>query len=137
MGDRLLELRTHYGIGQAELAALIKIDRLTVSNIERGVTKKFQKYDTINKIVSIFGTSKEWLEEGKGEMLPEGDKQLKPYSEVTEESGSWKDEAWEMAKSQINKKDETIDRLSVAFDRLTEILSRADVNFLAPVKETA
>lgn len=142
MGDRIAQLRDHYNLSQTDFAALIKVDRLTVGNLEKGVTKKFQKGETLNNVISVFGTTKEWLEDGNGEMLPNGIKELRPLSEAAD--GPWKDEAWGIAKDrikkqdeQIEKKDQQLDKLTDAFTDLAQFLRNLNVPFLHPVDKTA
>jgi transcriptional regulator with XRE-family HTH domain len=121
MGERVAELRDKYSLTQAEFAEKISVTPLSVGNIERGVTRTLQN-ETINRIVSVFGTTREWLEEGKGEMLPGGKKDLNAKSDSEE---PWKDEAYQTLKTQN--------------ERLWEMVQRfmsGDVSFLHPVKQT-
>lgn len=124
MGARIQALREAYSLTQSGFAKKINIAGLTVGNLERGVTQSFQP-DTLNEIVKVFGTTRDWLETGKGEMLPNGPVELTDKTELISDS-PWKDEAY-----QVMKQENT---------RLWEMLNKfmnGEINFLQPVNETA
>lgn len=76
LGSRLKKLRDEYGLSQESFGHHIDISYVAVANIEKGKTAKPQS-DTMRKIIEVYGTTEQWLETGKGEMLPEGKKELK------------------------------------------------------------
>lgn len=84
MGDRVRLLRKHYGLSQHDFAGKIGMKgHVGLNKIENGATVKPQG-DTINNMVSVFGTTRDWLLEGKGEMLPNGDADITvPLEAVT------------------------------------------------------
>jgi len=75
LGKRVKELREAYRLSQTDFSAQIGISYVALGNIERGVTENPQS-DTINKLISKFGTTYEWLFEGKGDMFPNGIREL-------------------------------------------------------------
>lgn len=71
IGERLLALRTEYGLSAEKLANLVGVTRVTIDNIESGTTAKpYPK--NIEAICKALGSTSEWLVNGKGEMLPNG-----------------------------------------------------------------
>lgn len=142
MGDRIRQLREDYSQTKADFAKTIGVAPLSVGNIERGVTQTFHT-DTLNKIVSAYGTTREWLESGRGEMLPNGKKDITaPVSQPG--SIDYKDEAWDLAREQIKKKDKEIEvrdsilqTLAISFDRVTKMMQDSGMSFLRPVEKTA
>lgn len=75
LGTRLKELRDEYRLSQTAFADRVGISYVAYANIERGVTEKPQE-STLESIVKQFGTTYEWLQEGRGKMLPNGKVEL-------------------------------------------------------------
>jgi len=71
LGERVKLLRKAYGLSQSGFAQEINMSHIAIGNLERGLATNPQP-DTIHSIVNKFGTTSEWLMEGKGEMLPKG-----------------------------------------------------------------
>lgn len=128
MNDRIKELRSALGLSQTEFAYQTGISHSLLTKIEAGDNQATNK--VVAKIVDKWKVDEDWLTAGKGEMKYE-----KKSATASTEGESWKGEAWILAKEQLEKKDQTIDRLAVSFDRLTEFLSKLDVNFLHPVSD--
>lgn len=135
LGSRLHYLLSKYNLSPERLAALVNMSGVSIRAIIKNESEPYPA--TIEKLAKALGSTVDYLLRGEGEALPAGKKELIPI-EKTGVADPWKDEAWTMAKQQISKKDATIDRLSVSFDRLTEFLNRIDPKvFHQPVKETA
>lgn len=77
-GRRIKILRDHYRLNVKNFAFGCRVSDVTIFKIEKGsgISEK-----TLSKIIFTYGTTKEWLTEGKGEMLPEGTKEL-PFDEI-------------------------------------------------------
>lgn len=123
--ERIKELRGALGLSQTEFAYQAGISHSSLTKIEAGDNDVTQK--VINKIKERWGVPSSWLVDGKGEMK----------FTSTESAVPWKDEAWTLAKQQLGKKDEQLDRLTTAFERMTAFLSRVEGSFLRPVSEAA
>jgi transcriptional regulator with XRE-family HTH domain len=135
IGGRLRSLREHYRDRQVTakmIADAAGITPMQLNNMENDKVKTYS-YDALTRIANYLGSTVEWLQSGNGKMLPAGTVDVaKPST-----GDPWKEEAWSLAKEQIAKKDQVIDRLSVAFDRLTEMMQKGNIPFLHPVKGTA
>lgn len=138
-GERLKSLREHYksrGVTAKVLSEIAGISPMQLNKMENDKVKSLN-YETLKLIANALGSTVEWIEKGTGDPLPNGMVDVSAEQETTEGKDSpWKNEAWILAKTQLEKKDATIDRLSVAFERMTEFLSRVEGSFLHPVKET-
>jgi transcriptional regulator with XRE-family HTH domain len=117
--DRIKELRSALALSQTEFAYQTGISHSLLTKIEAGDNPPTNK--VLAKIIDKWQVSQDWLISGKGEMAFE-------KSDTAKEP--WKDEAWQLAKEQIAKKDEQL-------DRVLTFLSRFEVPFLQPVRETA
>ncbi len=71
LGDRVKTLRGFYRLSQASFGAKIKLSYVALANIENGTTKTPHS-ETIQNMVTAYGTTHAWLEGGEGEMLPDG-----------------------------------------------------------------
>lgn len=71
LGIRVETLRKIYRLSQSAFGNKIGISYVAVANIENGKTSKPHP-DTLKSIVKMFGTTYDWLEYEKGEMLPNG-----------------------------------------------------------------
>lgn len=131
LGSRLQHLLDDYGLSPEKLAALVGMTGVSIRAITKDESKPYRT--TVDKIAEALGTTYDWLTNGVGEKLPNGKVSV---SSNKSELDPWKEEAWTLAKEQIAKKDATIDRLAVSFDRLTEFMSKIDPSvFLFPVKD--
>ncbi|MBA3662740.1 MAG: helix-turn-helix transcriptional regulator [Bacteroidetes bacterium] len=113
LGDRVRELRDHYRHSQITFGERVNLSHIAVGRIESGFTKNPQG-DTINRIAEAYGTSVEWLMEGKGEMLPNGkeeavkaNKSFDPatdtlYKELKEQIAFYRDLLTQMAGGKRN-----------------------------------
>jgi transcriptional regulator with XRE-family HTH domain len=136
LGERVKLLREAYGLSQADFAREIGKSLLTVGNLERGVSKEVQP-ETINNIIKRFKTTREWLINGNGEMNPSGEASPQPITP------DYTQEAWAMAKQQLEKKDKEIEvkdsilqNLAISFDRVTKMMQDSGMSFLQPVANT-
>lgn len=78
LGIRIKTLRKHYRLNTKNFAYGCGLSDVTIFKLEKG-SKISEK--TISKIAFTYGTTNEWLMEGKGEMLPDGTKEL-PFDEI-------------------------------------------------------
>lgn len=128
LAQRMLKLRQDYDLSQSEFASYIGMKgHQGILKIESGETAEPRK-STLLSIANVYGTTMEWLLEGSGEMLPNGKKQLRKATESTSDL-PWKDEAWTLAKDQINQKDNQL-------NSLLALISKLDLSFLHPVAKT-
>lgn len=125
MGERITLLREAYNLTKAEFAEKAGVSALTIGNIERAVTQSLQP-DSLKEIVDVFGTTRSWLEDGEGKMLPAGKKDLNYKSAQHQEETPWKNEAFLILKQENQRLWEMIDDFR-----------RGRINFLLPLKETA
>ena len=65
LGSRIKSLRNSKGLTQVKLASLAQITQSSLSELERGDTKKGFG-ETIVRLAIALGTSPEWLATGKG-----------------------------------------------------------------------
>lgn len=128
INDRVRQIREAANRSQTDFAAELGASVSLISKIEAGQKEVSPKIS--DKIVEVYSVPSEWLLKGQGDF-----KFKRP--EKGKSSDPWKEEAWTLAKSEIEEKNKTINSLAVSFDRLTSILSKLEVNFLHPVKETA
>lgn len=70
IGERLQVLRNEYGLTSEKLAALAGMTRVTIDNIEKGLSNPYRR--NVETLASKLGSTYEWLQDGKGEMLPNG-----------------------------------------------------------------
>jgi transcriptional regulator with XRE-family HTH domain len=131
MGDRLRLLRTTYRLSQAKFASAVKLSGVAISNMETGVA--LNPYpSTLESIAKKFGTTHEWLTEGKGDMLPNGMVDLDEKSEVT--TDPWKDALVTQLKSEA---DAWKQKYEQAWNRLEFLMDRLPLGKLKPASETA
>lgn len=71
IAERMVLLRSEYHLTVEKMGAIIGKSSMSINNIEKSVTKLPQE-STIELIVNKFGTTREWLIYGIGEMLPNG-----------------------------------------------------------------
>lgn len=101
LGERVFALREHYRLNQYEFGARLGgVSHVAIGNIERGDTKTPQKR-TLQSIVDEFGTTMDWLLEGKGEMIPGGSAEFERkskdiyqdalYKELKQDKETWKE----------------------------------------------
>lgn len=139
-GGRLQHLLDEYEISPEKLAGLVEMSGQAVRAIIKNESKPYKS--TIEKLASALGTSYDYLENGKGEALPDGKIKLKNLSEKQTEN-PWEDEAWGLAKDQIKekdqqlkKKDDILEMLAVSFDRVTKMMQDSGMSFLQVAKKT-
>jgi transcriptional regulator with XRE-family HTH domain len=124
--QRLRQFRQALNLSPGELATALKLSISLIQKTESGHMDVSDKLS--GTIQAVYKLPKAWLMEGKGEMT---------YEDPSSSNDPWKDEAWALAKEQIAKKDETLTSFAQSLNRLTEFISKLDVNFLTSVKETA
>jgi transcriptional regulator with XRE-family HTH domain len=99
LGQRVKVLREHYRLTQGEFASKMGMKGyLGILKIEQGEIKN-PRNETIENIVNTFGTTYEWLETGKGEMLPDGDVTFNDKKESKD--NPWKDQLYQDLKDEI------------------------------------
>lgn len=79
IGERIKQLRTYYALSINDFAILCGISSTALFNIEKGKRHSMQA-SSINKLILTFGTTREWLLNGRGEMLPNGKVDIEEYS---------------------------------------------------------
>lgn len=108
IGDRIKILRTHYNMSLREFATKCEVSYVIIHKYEAR-KKNHISVSTLYKIVNIFGTTIDWLVEGKGQMLPNG----MNYKAVRENElfNFWQDEAFIQQEFRIETLEKEINRL--------------------------
>ncbi len=79
VGDRLKQLRKHFGLTQEAFAARLKVTRGSIANYEVG---RNEPNDALLELMNReFGASAEWLKTGQGQMLATRKKELETFFE--------------------------------------------------------
>lgn len=122
LAHRIKELRTHYNMGIKEFGLRCGLSHVAIFHLENGRTTKPQK-SSLQRIITVFGTTSDWMLHGIGEMLPNGIKDL----EVEKEAISfWKDEAYLELKSKNMLLEKEVERL---WQMVSHFTSGAKPNF--------
>ena len=117
VNERVKLLRTSLAISQAELANAIGTTVTSISRIEKGHAEP--RNSTVQKIAKTYNASLDWLLKGTGEMLLPGPQEI----QNSNESVSWKDEAF----AQLKNHNET---LKQEIEWLKNLVNKmANVNF--------
>lgn len=133
LGSRLQGLMIDYGLSPEKLAEIVEMSGVSIRSIVKGGSAPYR--NTVERLADALGSTYEYLMNGEGQRLPNGKKSFHTKSKTG--AMPWEDEAWSLAKEQLAKKDQTIDRLAVSFDRLTEFMSKIDPSsFLYSVRAT-
>lgn len=69
VNDRIKDVRKKFNLTQEELGEKLGVSRGIIKNIEYNVVDASTKPLLLTSICSTFGISREWLENGDGEML--------------------------------------------------------------------
>lgn len=107
LSHRIKELRSHYNMGIKEFGVRCGLSHVAIFHLENGRTVKPQK-SSLQRIISVFGTTNEWMLHGIGEMLPNGIKDLEVEKDGV---GYWKDEAYQELKSKNLLLEKEVERL--------------------------
>ncbi len=108
LGQRIKELRNHYNMGVKEFAQRCGLSHVAIFHLENGRTVKPHK-SSLYRIANMFGTTVEWLLYSKGEMLPNGTKEISIYEQQI--SNQWKEEAYQELKNKNLMMEKEIERL--------------------------
>ena len=111
---RIRQLRTHYNLSVKEFAAKCSLSHVAIFHLENGRTRKPHK-SSMQRIANIYGSHTDWIFYGKGEMLPNGARELGE----AESNEFWKDEAYLEIKSRNAMLEKEIDRLWQMISHLT------------------
>jgi transcriptional regulator with XRE-family HTH domain len=125
IGERVLELRSYYGLSQTEFAHRCKLTPVAILNLEKGQVKN-PRESSIQSMATVYGSTTEWLLHGEGEMLPNGIKEFTAEGAPTL-ANPWKDEAYAEVKSKNDFLQKEVDRLWAMIQHLT---GGAKPNFL-------
>jgi transcriptional regulator with XRE-family HTH domain len=101
--QRLRQFRTALNLSPTELATALKVSVSLIQKTETGNMEVSEKLAA--QIQQKFKLPAAWLMEGKGEMT---------YEIPQNETSPWRDEAYQVIKDQLAKKDIIIDRLTQA-----------------------
>jgi transcriptional regulator with XRE-family HTH domain len=108
VAQRIKQLRSHYNLSVKEFAVKSGLSHVAIFHLESGRTLKPHR-GSLQRIVSVFGTSADWILYGTNEMLPHGTVQIFP--EDSEVVGGWKDEAFMEIKTKNAILEKEIERL--------------------------
>lgn len=120
IGLRIKQLRDHYEMNIRDFAFKCGVSYAIISCYETGKRKKVN-VATLYKIIEIFGTTKEWLLDGVGEMLPNGIRHV--VATEFEIHKFWQDEVFIQQEEKILILENEIERLWKLLDNLTNINS--------------
>ncbi|MBX3163760.1 MAG: helix-turn-helix transcriptional regulator [Bacteroidetes bacterium] len=109
IANRIKELRNCYNMGVKEFANRCGLSHVAVFHFEGGKTQRPHRA-SLNKIISTYGTTAEWLLHGQGDMLPNGARNFYAVSEI-EANGFWKDEAYQELKHKNTLLEKEVERL--------------------------
>ena len=121
IAQRIRQLRLHYNLSVKEFASRCNLSHVAIFHLENGRTTKPHK-SSMQRIASMYGSSVDWLLYSKGEMLPNGSKELSE----SENSEFWKDEAYLEIKSRNAMLEKEIERL---WQMVSHFTSGATPNF--------
>jgi transcriptional regulator with XRE-family HTH domain len=130
LGSRLAGLLDDYGLSPETLASMVKMSGAGIRDIIKDKSNPYR--GNLEKLAAKLGTTYDYLARGEGEKFPEGKKNLSVKSTSREPDGQ---DAWDLAREQIRKKDDLLEKLAVSFDRVTLMLQERG-GFLQPVRET-
>lgn len=117
INQRIATVRNSLGLSQSEFARRLEMTAPAINRIESGAANPSAR--TINTISKTFGVSLIWLQKGTGEMLLPGSQEI----QNSNESVSWKDEAF----AQLKNHNET---LKQEIEWLKNLVNKmANVNF--------
>lgn len=94
VNERIKVLRKHLNMSQREFASKIGTTFGTISRIEKIGSEP--QFTTLNKIIEEFSLNREWLVDGIGEMYKDRE------SIKVVEVNTWKEEAFDSLKDQVN-----------------------------------
>lgn len=108
IGHRIKELRLHYNMGIKEFGLRCGLSHVAIFHLENGKTLRPQK-SSLQRIISVFGTTNDWLMYNIGEMLPNGIKDLDADEKTAE--NFWKEEAYVELKNKNALLEKEVERL--------------------------
>lgn len=120
VGERIKSLREHYkhrGVTVKLTADYLGISPMQLNNYENDKVK-YYGYEIIKKMATGFGSTIEWIEHGKGQMLPKGEIDITPIlsGEVKAADNPWKDEAFSQLTQRCDKLQQQYDNLMALFN---------------------
>lgn len=137
VGERLRALRDRYkarGVTAKMISEGVGITPMQLNNMENDKVKTYN-YDTITKIAAMLGSTNEWLMTGKGEMLPNGEIEVKKPESDSHDS-PYRDYAIQRLEREVEKEESATKTWQEKYDQLWEMFSRmTSQNFLHSVKE--
>lgn len=131
VNKRVLMLKTQLGLTDIEFCGRASISTGTLQKLKGSeqVTPR-----VLNSIITAFNVNRDWLMTGKGDLFAIDTQQV---------DVDYKNEAWAMAKQQLEKKDKEIEvkdsilqNLAISFDRVTKMMQDSGMSFLHPVAKT-
>jgi transcriptional regulator with XRE-family HTH domain len=117
-GTRIKELRAYYKLGIKEFGSRCGISHVAIFNLESGKTNKPQSA-SLQKIITCYGTTHEWLFYGIGEMLPNGMPGI-GLLETKQEDVSWREDVFLELKNKNAMLEKEVERLWQMLQHLTQ-----------------
>lgn len=108
IGQRIKELRLQYNMGIKEFGSRCGLSHVAIFHLENGKTLRPQK-SSLQRIISVFGTTNDWLMYNIGEMLPNGIKDVEADEKTAE--NFWKEEAYLELKNKNAILEKEVERL--------------------------
>lgn len=108
-GQRIKKLRIHYNLSMKDFATECGLSHVAIFHMESGKTVKPHR-STLQRMASVFGTTVDWISQGKNEMLQNGTKELYDKS-ISKSDASWKEDAYLEIKSKNAMLEKEVERL--------------------------
>lgn len=108
LASRIKILRTHYNLSIKEFALRCGLSHVAIFQLEKGKTLKPHK-GTLIKIAKLFGVQIDWVLNGTGDMLPNGN--VKIHELNINNDAHWQEEAYQALKQKNILLEKEVDRL--------------------------
>jgi len=118
IAERIVKLRTAYGLSQNQFALRAGLTRIGIRNLEESKALKPQ-FETVAAISNTYGTTPEWITNGVGEMLPNGKALLITPGSDTKGNYYWKDEAYNLMKHRAESAEMQLQRVWAIVNHVT------------------
>lgn len=108
VAHRIKQLRNHYNLSVKEFAFKCGLSHVAIFHLENGKTQKPHR-GSLQRMVSVFGTSADWILYGTNQMLPGGTVQI--HTEENTNGLYWKAEVLQELKNKNSMLEKEVERL--------------------------
>ena len=105
---RIKQLRLHYNLSVKEFALKCGLSHVAIFHLENGKTLKPHR-GSLQRMVSVFGTTADWILYGTNDMLPNGTLQI--HTEENTNGNYWKGEMLQELKNKNTLLEKEVERL--------------------------